>query len=145
MGISPAPSAFCSRCEWQLRCQNLTREDEQFRQLRRLTYIYIPCLISWKLQSQTKIVGTLNANPFFSFPVLPFSLPMLFIAIQSANRVHQHWEEKKTQKRPNNFDCDCSFSLRKGLKMSFDVLLQIQEANQREEQMQSSLFSFFRE
>ena len=32
---------------------------------------------------------------------------MLFIAIQSANRVHQHWEEKKTQKRPNNFDCDC--------------------------------------
>ena len=32
---------------------------------------------------------------------------MLFIAIQSANRVHQHSEEKKTQKRPNNFDCDC--------------------------------------
>ena len=41
----------------------------------------------FKLQSQTKVVGTLNANPFFS---LPFSLPMLFIAIQSANRVHQH-------------------------------------------------------
>ena len=70
------------------------------------------CKLCWlfpmQLQSQTKIVGTVNVNPFFSFPVLPFSLPMLFIAIQSANRVHQHWEEKKTQKRPNNFDCDCS-------------------------------------
>ena len=32
---------------------------------------------------------------------------MFFIAIQWANRVHQHWEEEKTQKRPNNFDCDC--------------------------------------
>ena len=39
--------------------------------------------------------------------MLPFSLPMLFIAIQSASRVHQHWEEEKKQKCPNNFDCDC--------------------------------------
>ena len=42
------------------------------------------------LQSQTKIVGTVNAKAFFPLPVLSFSLPMLFIAIQSANRVHQH-------------------------------------------------------
>ena len=60
-----------------------------------------------RLQSRTKIVGTVNAEAFFSFPVLSFSLPMLFIAIQSANRVHQHWREENTQQRPNNFDWDC--------------------------------------
>ena len=32
---------------------------------------------------------------------------MLFIVIQSANRVHQHWQEEKKKKCPNNFDCDC--------------------------------------
>ena len=32
---------------------------------------------------------------------------MLFTVIQSANHVHQHWEEEKKQKRRNNFDCDC--------------------------------------
>ena len=61
------------------------------------------------LQSQTKIVGTVNAKAVFSLPVLSFSLPMLFIAIQSANRVHQHWREENTQQRPNNFDWDCSY------------------------------------
>ena len=48
------------------------------------------CFIKPELQSQTKIVGTVNAKAFFSLPVLSFSLLMLFIAIQSANRVHQH-------------------------------------------------------
>jgi len=31
---------------------------------------------------------------------------MLFIAFNSPNLVHQHWEEKKTTKSPNNFDLD---------------------------------------
>ena len=52
-----------------------------------------------QLQSRTKIVGTLNANAVFSLPVLPLSLPMLFIAIQWPNRVYQHWGDEKTQKR----------------------------------------------
>ena len=65
------------------------------------------CDIYYYLQSRTKIVGTVNAEAFFSLPVLSFSLPMLFIAIQSANRVHQHWREENTQQRPNNFDWDC--------------------------------------
>ena len=33
---------------------------------------------------------------------------MLFIAVNSPNLAHQHWEDKKkTSRRPNNFDCDC--------------------------------------
>ena len=31
-------------------------------------------------------------------------LPMLVIAVTSPNFAHQHWEGKKTAKRPNNFD-----------------------------------------
>ena len=34
-------------------------------------------------------------------------LPMLFIAIQSPNRVHQRWGDEKTPKCPDNFDWDC--------------------------------------
>ena len=32
---------------------------------------------------------------------------MLFIAVNSPNLARQHWEGKKTAKRPNNFDWDC--------------------------------------
>ena len=32
---------------------------------------------------------------------------MLVIAANSPNLAHQHWEDKKTAKRPNNFDWDC--------------------------------------
>ena len=33
---------------------------------------------------------------------------MLFIAVNSPNLAHQHWEgQKKTAKRPDNFDRDC--------------------------------------
>ena len=34
-------------------------------------------------------------------------LPMLVIAVNSRNLAHQHWEDKKTATRPNNFDWDC--------------------------------------
>ena len=42
----------------------------------------------------TAVVGTLKANTVFSFLVLSFSLPTLFIAIQSPNRAHQWGDEK---------------------------------------------------
>ena len=45
---------------------------------------------SSKLQSQTKIVGTLRPNPVFSLLVLPLFLSKLFIAAQSPNLVPQH-------------------------------------------------------
>ena len=56
----------------------------------------------------TAIVGTLKGNNVFSFLVLSLSLPMLFIAIQSPNRVHQYWGDEKSQKCPSSFDWDCS-------------------------------------
>ena len=60
------------------------------------------------LQSQTKIVGTLPSNAVFFFSLLArlLVLPMLFIAVNSANLVHQHWVGKTTAKCPNNFDCE---------------------------------------
>ena len=62
-------------------------------------------------QSQTKIVGTLRPNAVFFLLVLPLSLSKLFITVQSPNLVYQHWTDKETQKCPNNFDWDCSYSL----------------------------------
>ena len=65
------------------------------------------------LQSQTKVVGILppNAVLLFYFLLLarPLVLQMLFIAVNSPNLAHQHWEGKKIVKRPNNFDWDCRF------------------------------------
>ena len=58
--------------------------------------------------SQTKIVGTLKPDAVFFRLVLPLSLSKLFIAVQSANLIHQHWGDMETQKCPNNFDWDCS-------------------------------------
>ena len=42
------------------------------------------------LQSQTKIVGTLPPNAVFSLLARLLVLPMLFIAVNSPNLVHQH-------------------------------------------------------
>ena len=55
-------------------------------------------VINLQSPSQTKIQlwqGHLKQTLFFSLLVLSFSLPMLFIAIQSPNRVHQHWGDEK--------------------------------------------------
>ena len=62
-------------------------------------------------QSQTRIVGTLPSSTVFSLLACLLVLPMLFIAVNSPNLAHQHWEGKKTAKCPNNFDWDCSFLL----------------------------------
>ena len=43
-----------------------------------------------------------------SQPFLLARLLVLPIAVNSPNLAHQHWEDKKTVKRPNNFDLDCS-------------------------------------
>ena len=56
------------------------------------------------LQSQTKIVGTLPPNAVFWLLARLLVLPMLFIAVNSPNLAHQHWEGKKTAKCPKNFD-----------------------------------------
>ena len=63
-------------------------------------------------QSQTKIVGTLKPNAVFPLLVLLSSLSKLFIAVWSANLVHQHWGDKETPKCPNHFDWDCSLRAR---------------------------------
>ena len=56
------------------------------------------------LQSQTKVVGTLPLNTGFSLLACLLVLPMFFIAVNSPNLAHQHWEGKKTTRCPNNFD-----------------------------------------
>ena len=55
-----------------------------------------PALASY-LQSQSKIVGTLPPNTvFFLLPARLLVLTMLFIAVNSPNLAHQHWDGKKT-------------------------------------------------
>ena len=56
------------------------------------------------LQSQTKIVGTLPPNTVFSLLACLLVLPMLSIAVNSPNLVHQHWEGEKTAKCLSDFD-----------------------------------------
>ena len=64
----------------------------------------------FKLQSQTKVVGTLPPNNVFLLLALLLALPMLFITVNSPNLVHQLWEGMKTAKCPMfNFDWDCSW------------------------------------
>ena len=57
-----------------------------------------------QLQFQTKVAGTPTPNTGFSLLARLLVLPMLFIAVNSPNLAHQHWEGKKTAKCPNNFD-----------------------------------------
>ena len=57
-----------------------------------------------RLSSQTKIVGTLPPSAVCLLLARLLVLPMLFIAVNSPNVAHQHWEGKKTVKCPNNFD-----------------------------------------
>ena len=62
----------------------------------------------FKLQSQTKVAGTLPRNAVCLLLASLLTLPMFFITVNSLN-VHQLWEGKKTAKCPNNFDWDCSW------------------------------------
>ena len=57
-----------------------------------------------QVQFQTKVAGTPPPNTGFSLLACLLVLPMLFIAVNSPNLAHQHWEGKKTAKCPNNFD-----------------------------------------
>ena len=64
----------------------------------------------FKLQSQTKVVGTLPPNTVFLLLARLLALPMLFITVNSPNLVDQLWEGIKTAKCPMfNFDWDCSW------------------------------------
>ena len=59
----------------------------------------------FNLKSQTKIVGTLLPYAYFFLLLAGFPiLPMLFIAVNSPNLAHRHWEGKKTATCPNNFN-----------------------------------------
>ena len=61
----------------------------------------------WELHCQTKIAGTLHPTRFFFFFLLLarlLVLSILFIAVNSPNLEHQHWEGKKTVKCLNSFD-----------------------------------------
>ena len=62
-----------------------------------------------QLQPQTKTAQTLPPNAVFSLLAHLLVLPMLFVAVNSPNLVHEHWEGKMTVKCPNNFDCECSY------------------------------------
>lgn len=53
-----------------------------------------------QLQSQTKIARTLPLNTVFLLLACLLVLPMLFVAVNSSNLVHEHWEGKTTVKRP---------------------------------------------
>ena len=68
----------------------------------------------FKLQSQTKVAGTLPRNAVCLLLASLLALPMFFIAVNSLN-VHQLWEGKKTAKCPNNFDWDCSWVIFRSL------------------------------
>ena len=63
---------------------------------------------------------------FFLLLACLLILSMLFIAVNSPNLAHQHWECKKTAKCLNNFNWDCSsrrgclfILLKMGLKITF--------------------------
>ena len=74
-----------------------------------LSFFFFYFLEPFKWQTYSprqKSLRNLQQTLFFSLLVLSFSLPMMFIAIQSPKRVQNVYE--KTQKCPNNFDWDCS-------------------------------------
>ena len=54
-----------------------------------------------KISHSKKQLGHFQPTLFFTS-----CFPMLFIAFNSPNLVHQHWKEKKTTKSPKNFDLD---------------------------------------
>ena len=88
--------AAASMTEWQL---NLSSCQRLFKLLQFLLQHSLT-QSSWDNSTQ---------HCFLTSGPSPHS-PMLFIAVNSPNLMHQHWEGQKTAKCPNKFDWDCSFT-----------------------------------